>query len=92
MKLSAAKNLETATLTLPSKRRRKKMSKQTVLNALHRSLGAKMVDFGGWDMPIQYSAQIAEHHAVRAEGFGLWGDPESGAPGLPDVDRICPTR
>ncbi len=43
------------------------MSKQTVLNALHRSLGAKMVDFGGWDMPIQYSSQIAEHHAVRKD-------------------------
>ena len=43
------------------------MSKQTVLNALHRSLGAKMVDFGGWDMPIQYTSQIAEHHAVRKD-------------------------
>lgn len=43
------------------------MSKQTVLNALHRSLGAKMVDFGGWDMPIQYSSQITEHHAVRKD-------------------------
>jgi aminomethyltransferase len=43
------------------------MSKQTVLNALHRQLGAKMVDFGGWDMPIQYSSQIAEHHAVRKD-------------------------
>ena len=43
------------------------MIKQTVLNALHRELGAKMVDFGGWDMPIQYSSQINEHHSVRKD-------------------------
>ena len=40
--------------------------KQTPLNAIHRSLGAKMVDFGGWDMPVQYpTGIIAEHNAVR---------------------------
>src|SRR5262245_31421351 len=39
--------------------------KQTPLNALHRKLGARMVDFGGWDMPVQYSGIIDEHHAVR---------------------------
>lgn len=43
------------------------MSKQTVLNATHRALGAKMVDFGGWDMPISYGSQIEEHHAVRRD-------------------------
>src|SRR2546423_7363036 len=37
----------------------------TPLNSLHRSLGAKMVDFGGWDMPVQYSGVIEEHRAVR---------------------------
>src|SRR5690349_2982588 len=37
----------------------------TPLNALHRSLGAKMVDFGGWDMPVQYSGIMDEHNAVR---------------------------
>ncbi len=37
----------------------------TALNALHRSLGARMVDFGGWDMPVQYSGIIDEHNAVR---------------------------
>jgi aminomethyltransferase len=37
----------------------------TPLNALHRRLGAKMVDFGGWDMPVQYSGILEEHHAVR---------------------------
>lgn len=39
--------------------------KQTVLNAAHRQAGAKMVDFGGWEMPINYGSQIEEHHAVR---------------------------
>ncbi len=37
----------------------------TPLNSVHRSLGAKMVDFGGWDMPVQYSGIIDEHNAVR---------------------------
>jgi aminomethyltransferase len=39
--------------------------KQTALNATHRALKAKMVDFGGWDMPVEYSGLIAEHLAVR---------------------------
>src|SRR5712675_3111261 len=37
----------------------------TPLNSVHRALGAKMVDFGGWDMPVQYSGILEEHHAVR---------------------------
>jgi aminomethyltransferase len=43
------------------------MSKATVLNALHRTLGAKMVDFGGWDMPLHYGSQLDEHHQVRRD-------------------------
>ncbi len=39
--------------------------KQTPLNAAHRAMGAKMVDFGGWDMPVNYGSQIDEHHSVR---------------------------
>ncbi|MEZ5352443.1 MAG: glycine cleavage system aminomethyltransferase GcvT [Bryobacteraceae bacterium] len=39
--------------------------RETPLNAVHRSLGARMVDFGGWDMPVQYSGIIEEHHTVR---------------------------
>lgn len=39
--------------------------KQTPLNAIHRAAGARMVDFGGWDMPVNYGSQIEEHHAVR---------------------------
>ena len=43
------------------------MTEMTVLNPIHRALGAKMVDFGGWDMPISYGSQIEEHHAVRRD-------------------------
>ena len=39
--------------------------KQTPLHAEHVRLGAKMVDFGGWSMPVQYTGIIDEHHAVR---------------------------
>lgn len=41
--------------------------KKTPLNQVHRALGAKMVDFGGWDMPVQYSGIIEEHKAVRTK-------------------------
>ena len=43
------------------------MLKTTPLNAVHRALGARMVDFGGWDMPVNYGSQIEEHHAVRRD-------------------------
>jgi aminomethyltransferase len=43
------------------------MTKQTSLNATHRVVGARMVDFGGWDMPLHYGSQIEEHHAVRRD-------------------------
>ncbi|TAN05793.1 MAG: glycine cleavage system aminomethyltransferase GcvT [Rhodanobacteraceae bacterium] len=43
------------------------MTRQTILNATHRAAGAKMVDFGGWDMPLNYGSQIEEHHAVRRD-------------------------
>ncbi len=39
--------------------------KETPLNEVHRALSAKMVDFGGWDMPVNYGSQIDEHHQVR---------------------------
>src|SRR5437868_9665324 len=42
--------------------------RKTPLNALHRRLGAKMVNFGGWDMPVEYpwsGGLIAKHKAVR---------------------------
>lgn len=43
--------------------------RKTPLNALHRRLGAKMVDFGGWDMPVEYPSSgglLSEHRAVRS--------------------------
>jgi aminomethyltransferase len=45
--------------------------RKTPLNALHREMGAKMVLFGGWDMPVEYSGLIAEHMAVR-QAAGLF--------------------
>lgn len=39
--------------------------KKTPLNARHRAHGARMVEFGGWDMPVEYSGIIDEHMAVR---------------------------
>ncbi len=43
------------------------MTRKTILNDAHRALGAKMVDFGGWDMPLHYGSQVEEHHAVRTD-------------------------
>ena len=39
--------------------------KKTPLNARHRALGARMVEFGGWDMPVEYTGLVQEHMAVR---------------------------
>jgi len=54
------------------------MLKKTVLNAAHRAMNARMVDFGGWDMPVNYGSQIEEHHAVR-NNCGMF-----------DVSHMCP--
>jgi aminomethyltransferase len=51
--------------------------KATPLNSAHRAAGAKMVDFGGWDMPVNYGSQIEEHHAVRRDA------------GIFDVSHMC---
>jgi aminomethyltransferase len=45
--------------------------KRTPLYTVHKASGAKMVDFGGWEMPVQYSGILDEHHAVR-KGVGLF--------------------
>lgn len=45
--------------------------KRTPLHGVHVSMGARMVDFGGWDMPVQYSGLVEEHHAVR-KAVGLF--------------------
>lgn len=41
------------------------MGQRTLLYDLHLALGAKTVDFGGWDMPLHYGSQVEEHHQVR---------------------------
>lgn len=43
------------------------MGLRTPLYDLHLALGAKMVDFGGWDMPLHYGSQVEEHHQVRRD-------------------------
>ena len=43
------------------------MLNKTPLNAVHHAAGARMVDFGGWEMPLHYGSQIEEHHAVRRD-------------------------
>jgi aminomethyltransferase len=48
--------------------------RKTALNAVHRQMGAKMVEFNGWDMPVEYPSAggiIAEHNAVRG-GVGIF--------------------
>ena len=42
------------------------MSRQTPLHQIHEELGARMIDFAGWDMPVWYDSATDEHHAVRS--------------------------
>jgi aminomethyltransferase len=46
--------------------------KKTPLNAVHRALGGRMVDFGGWDMPVQYGAGVIEEHMRCRTRSGLF--------------------
>ncbi len=43
------------------------MGQKTPLYQLHQEMGAKLVDFGGWDMPLHYGSQVEEHHQVRQD-------------------------
>ncbi|HLD65195.1 MAG TPA: glycine cleavage system protein T, partial [Pseudomonas sp.] len=43
------------------------MGQRTPLYDQHCALGAKLVDFGGWDMPLHYGSQVEEHHQVRRD-------------------------
>lgn len=77
--------------------------RQTPLHSRHVALGAKMADFGGWDMPIEYAGTVAEHTAVR-EDVGVFdvshmGYTEIVGPGAltwlnsviaSDIDRVGP--
>jgi aminomethyltransferase len=53
------------------------MGLRTPLYETHVAQGARMVDFGGWDMPVHYGSQIDEHHAVRRDA------------GMFDVSHMC---
>ncbi len=53
------------------------MALRTPLYDTHVAAGARMVDFGGWDMPVVYGSQIEEHHAVRRDA------------GMFDVSHMC---
>ncbi len=54
------------------------MLKRTPLYDTHAAAGAKLVDFGGWEMPLNYGSQLEEHHAVRRDA------------GMFDVSHMCP--
>jgi aminomethyltransferase len=53
------------------------MGKRTPLFELHQADRARIIDFGGWDMPVDYGSQIEEHHAVRKDA------------GMFDVSHMC---
>jgi len=62
--------------------------KKTPLNARHRAHGARMVEFGGWDMPVEYSGIIAEHMAVRT-AVGLFDVSHMGQIELAGADALA---
>jgi aminomethyltransferase len=69
--------------------------KKTPLNSVHRRLGGKMVDFGGWDMPVQYPAGTVEEHLGTRVHSGLFdvshmGEIEvRGTGAISLVNRLC---
>jgi aminomethyltransferase len=69
--------------------------KQTPLNAAHRRLGGRMVDFGGWDMPVQYPAGTVEEHNATRTRAGLFdvshmGEIDvRGSDAIAFVNRLC---
>ena len=60
------------------------MLKKTPLHSRHQALNAKLVDFGGWEMPIHYGSQLEEHHAVRS-GCGMFDVAHMAAVDLQDA-------
>ena len=71
--------------------------RRTPLNRIHRASGARLVDFGGWEMPVEYSGIVAEHQAVRT-GVGVFdvshmGEIEIHGPQAVDlIDSLCCNR
>jgi len=64
--------------------------KATALHSTHRRLGARMVDFGGWDMPLQYTGILEEHRAVRT-AVGLFDVSHMGEIEIRGVDAATLT-
>src|SRR6266581_2490899 len=65
--------------------------RKTALNSVHRAMGAKMVEFNGWDMPVEYPAAggiIAEHNAVRT-GVGIFDVSHMGDIRLSGLDALA---
>src|SRR5690606_22836454 len=62
--------------------------KKTPLHARHRSLGARMVEFGGWDMPVEYSGIVDEHMAVRTRA-GLFDVSHMGQIEIAGADALA---
>ena len=71
------------------------MTKQTFLHDKHIALGARMVDFAGWNMPVQYSSIIDEHKTVR-EAAGIFDVSHmgeiivKGEDSLPFLNKLVP--
>jgi aminomethyltransferase len=63
--------------------------KQTPLNAMHRRLGGRMVDFGGWDMPVQYPAGTIEEHLRTRKHAGLFDVSHMGEIDVRGADAIA---
>ncbi|MFN2501107.1 MAG: glycine cleavage system aminomethyltransferase GcvT [Pyrinomonadaceae bacterium] len=63
--------------------------KRTSLNNVHRELGGRMVDFGGWDMPIQYPAGVIEEHMRTRTAAGLFDVSHMGELSVDGPDAIA---
>src|SRR5215217_8829919 len=68
--------------------------KKTPLNEAHRELSGKMVEFGGWDMPVQYTAGVIEEHLRTRTAAGLFDVSHmgeiwvEGADAIPFINRL----
>ena len=62
--------------------------KKTPLNGAHRALGGKMVEFGGWDMPVQYAAGVIEEHLRTRRSAGLFDVSHMGEIWVEGADAI----
>ncbi|HEX8247266.1 MAG TPA: glycine cleavage system aminomethyltransferase GcvT [Pyrinomonadaceae bacterium] len=62
--------------------------KKTPLNEAHRALGGKMVEFGGWDMPVQYAAGVIEEHLRTRRSAGLFDVSHMGEIWVEGADAI----